>query len=67
MMLDHPGVVVAELVGQFELRQRVLEELVFAVCSPGAGQLQLVENTELHCSGPPVTLPAADRPIIRLV
>ena len=47
-MLDHPGVVVAELVGELELAQRILEELVFAVCSPGAGQLQFVENAELH-------------------
>ncbi len=47
-MLDHPGGVVAEPVGKLDLIEGILEELQLAVRFPGAGQLQLVENAELH-------------------
>ena len=47
-MLDLPGIVVAELVGQFDLVERVLVEPVFAAGLPRARQLQLIENPELH-------------------
>ena len=50
MMLDLPGVVVAELVGQLDLDQRVLEELVFRMFRPGSGELVLVEDSEFHAA-----------------
>src|ERR1043166_5947497 len=48
MMLDNPGVVVAVGVGEFELGERVLIELEFAVRPPRPRQLQLVEDSEFH-------------------
>ena len=48
MVLDLPGVVVAEPVGQLDLVERVLVEPVLAAGLPRARQLQLVENAELH-------------------
>ena len=48
MVLDLPGVVVAEPVGQFHLGERVLVELPLVVHAPRARQLQLVENAEFH-------------------
>ena len=48
VVLHHPGVVVAEPVGQLHLRQRVLIELELAVLLPRPRQLQLVEDAELH-------------------
>jgi hypothetical protein len=48
MVLDVPGVVVTEAVGQLDLRQGVLVELPFIVRPPGTRQLQLVEDAELH-------------------
>jgi hypothetical protein len=42
VVLDLPGVVVAEPVGQLDLGQRVLEQLVLAALRPGRG-LMLVE------------------------
>ena len=47
-MLDFPRVVVAELVGEFDLAQRVLIEPVFVALFPGARQLQLIKNAEFH-------------------
>ena len=47
-MLDDPGVVVAELVGEFDLGQRVLVELELVALFPGPRQLQLVEDAEFH-------------------
>src|SRR5579883_1716506 len=48
VMLDFPRIVVAELVGQLDLRQRILQELVLALRSPRPRQLMLVENAEFH-------------------
>ena len=48
MVLDLPGEVVAEPVGQFDLVERVLVEAQLAVRLPRARQLQLVKNAELH-------------------
>src|SRR5215471_2095315 len=47
-MLDLPGVVVAELVGELDLGERVLQELILALRPPGARQLVLVEDAEFH-------------------
>jgi hypothetical protein len=55
VMLDFPRVVVAELVGQLHLAQRVLIELVFVALFPGPRQLQLVENAKLHTRLLPLT------------
>ena len=52
MMLDYPGVVVAELVGEFELRQRVLVEPELVALFPGPRQLQLIEDAEFHDVSP---------------
>ena len=48
VVLDLPGVVVAEPVGQLDLVERVLIELAFVVRPPRARQLQLVEDAEFH-------------------
>src|SRR6266851_6529620 len=48
MMLDFPGVIIAEPVGQLDLVERVLVELQFAAGQPRARQLQLVEDAEFH-------------------
>ena len=48
MVLDFPCVVVAELVGQFELAERILVEPVLVALFPGSRQLQLIEDAELH-------------------
>src|SRR5262249_25059702 len=48
MMLDLPGVVVGKLVGELDLGERILQELVFALRSPRARALMLVEDAELH-------------------
>ena len=49
MMLHLPGVIDAETVGQFDLIQRVLKQLQLVAVMPGARQLMLIKNTELHC------------------
>src|SRR5207302_11219433 len=48
VVLDLPRVVVAEPVGQLDLGQRVLEQAVLAVRAPGARELVLVDDAELH-------------------
>jgi hypothetical protein len=50
VVLDFPGVVVAELVGQFDLGQRVLEQVVLGALGPGSWKLVLVEDSEFHGS-----------------
>ena len=47
-MLDLPGVVVPEPVGELDLLERVLQQLVLVVLPPRAGQLMLIEDPELH-------------------
>jgi len=48
VMLDLPRVVVAQPVGQLDLGQRILQQLVLARRPPRPGQLMLVEDAELH-------------------
>ncbi len=55
MMFHHPGIVVAEPVGGFQLRQRVLVKLEFIAGLPRARQLQLIKDAEFH----DVSLPRA--------
>ena len=52
VMLDFPGEIVAEAVGQFELVERVVVEVELAVRSPRPRQLQLVKDAEFHSSLP---------------
>src|SRR6476660_9523752 len=59
-MLYHPGVVVAESVGQLHLGERVLVEPQLAVGLPGTRQLQLVENAELHFVASRIVAPEAE-------
>src|SRR3954447_13526904 len=56
VVLDLPRVVVAKLVGQLDLVERVLHELVFAARAPRLRELQLIENAELHGVVPPTGL-----------
>jgi hypothetical protein len=48
VVLDLPGVLIAERVGELDLLDRLVQLSVFAVCIPGAGQLMLVEDAESH-------------------
>ena len=48
VVLDLPGVVEAEPVGEHDLVQRVVEQRVLVALAPGLGQLQLVEDPEPH-------------------
>ena len=48
VVLDLPGIVVAEPVGQFELVERVVIEPQLAARLPRARQLQLIKDAELH-------------------
>src|SRR5256885_3947307 len=48
MVLDLPGVVVAQLVGELDLAERILQELVLALRTPRPGQLVFVEDAEFH-------------------
>ena len=48
VMLHLPGIVVAEPVGQLDLRQRVLEQPILALPAPRPRKLMLVEDPESH-------------------
>src|SRR5216684_4902733 len=48
MMLDLPGVVVAEPVGQDDLVERLLEEAMLVAGRPRLRQLQFIEDAEAH-------------------
>ncbi len=48
VVLDLPHHVESEAVGQLDLLQGVLQEAVLGVVLPGARQLVLVEDPELH-------------------
>jgi hypothetical protein len=37
VMLHDPGIVIAEFVGQFDLGQGILQQIIFAVVLPGPG------------------------------
>src|SRR4051794_31036949 len=49
VVFDLPHVVDAERVGELDLLQRVLDELVLGTFVPRAGKLVFVEDPELHC------------------
>src|ERR1700759_1307277 len=48
MMLHHPGIVVAKLIGELELLERLLQQVVFAGRRPWPRQLMLIEHAKLH-------------------
>ena len=52
VMLHFPRIVVAQPVGELDLRQRVLQQLVLALRAPRPRQLVLVEDAELHLTCP---------------
>src|ERR1022692_385336 len=52
MVFHHPCMIVAEPVGGFQLRQRILVELEFIAGLPRTRQLQLVEDAEFHDVAP---------------
>jgi hypothetical protein len=47
-MLDLPGIVEAEIVGQFHLLKRLMKEIALVALVPGPRQLQLVEHSKAH-------------------
>jgi hypothetical protein len=47
-MLDLPGVVVAQPVGELDLAERILQQLVLAPGTPRPRELVLVEDAEFH-------------------
>src|SRR2546425_3265149 len=51
VVLDLPGVVDPEPVGQLHLRERLVDEAHLAVLLTGSGELVLVEDAELHGRG----------------
>jgi hypothetical protein len=48
MVLDFPGVVDAELVGEFDLIERLLKQPVLVAFVPWPWKLVFVENAEFH-------------------
>jgi hypothetical protein len=48
MVLDFPGVVDAEFIGEFDLIERLLKQPVLVAIVPRPRQLMLVENAEFH-------------------
>ena len=52
VVLHLPRVVVAEAVGELDLVEGVVEQCVLVVRAPRLGQLQLVEDPELHAATP---------------
>ncbi len=53
VVLDLPGVVVAEPVAELDLVERLLKKALLALLVPGAWELVLVEDPELHAHSPP--------------
>ena len=50
MVLDLPGMVVAQPVGELDLAERILQELVLAPGTPRPRELVLVEDAAFHGS-----------------
>jgi hypothetical protein len=48
VVLDFPDVIDAKAVGQLDLLESILQQSMLIVLRPGAGQLELVEDTEPH-------------------
>jgi hypothetical protein len=57
VMLDLPDVVDAETVGELDLGERILEQLVLAAAVPRTGKLVLVEESETHGLSPKSVVP----------
>src|SRR2546423_14757076 len=57
VVLDLPRVLVAQRVGKRDLLDRLVQQPVFAVLVPRAGELMLVEDAEAHSRKP-----AGERP-----
>ncbi len=53
VVLDLPHVLDAERVGELDLVERVLDQLVLGAVVPRPTDLVLVEDSELHVSRPP--------------
>ncbi len=49
-MLDFPGVIDAEPIGQLHLVERLLVEALLGAVVPGPRQLMLAEDPELHAA-----------------
>ncbi len=47
-MLDFPHMIDAQLVGQLDLIERILEKLEFGAFFPRTRQLMLVERSQFH-------------------
>ena len=62
-MFDLPGVVDAKLVGEFDLVERVVEELLLSAVGPGLRKLVLVKDTELHLA-PHLNLATTDEIVL---
>src|SRR5262245_12532645 len=52
VVLDGPRVVEAQPIGELDLPQRVLQDLVLALLAPRPGDLHFVEDSELHARSP---------------
>nr|WP_257808802.1 hypothetical protein [Mesorhizobium sp. J428] len=48
MMLDFPHVIEAEPVGEFDLVESVVEQLLLRTLHPGLRKLMFIEHSELH-------------------
>ncbi|MBA7674621.1 hypothetical protein ES703_82841 [subsurface metagenome] len=64
VMLDHPGIIVARPVRDLELGQGVLVKPEFIAFLPGARQLQLIEDTELHDVSPAICPVLVERSLV---
>ena len=53
MMFDRPDIVETEPVGELNLVERILVELLLQTLGPGPRQLKLVEQTKAHCPALP--------------
>jgi hypothetical protein len=54
MVLDFPGVVDAEPIGEFDLVERLLKQPVLGAIIPRPRKLMLVENAKFHGRSPRV-------------
>ena len=50
VVLDLPDIVDAELVAEFDLRERLLVQAALGILAPGLRQLVFVEHAEFHRS-----------------
>ena len=50
VVLDLPHVVEAEAIGELDLIERIVEQLLLSALAPGLRQLMFIEDAELHLS-----------------